>query len=66
MVLFTQGSSIYASHLPLYKKPHNVQLLYKLDNNDLAILQAVRDSELITIKPETFNSSAGFGLNPRL
>ncbi len=55
MVLVTQGSSIYASHLPLYKKPHNVQLLYKLDNNDLAVLQTVRDSQLITIKPKPFN-----------
>ena len=55
MVLVNQGSSIYASHLPLYKKPHNVQLLYKLDNNDLAVLQTVRDSEFITIKPKPFN-----------
>ena len=55
MALVTQGSSIYASHLPLYKKPHNVQLLYKLDNNDLAVLQTVRDSALITIKPKPFN-----------
>ena len=55
MVLVNQGSSIYASHLPLYKKPHNVQLLYKLDNKDLAILQTVRDSQLITIKPKPFN-----------
>ena len=55
MALVTQGSSIYASHLPRYKKPHNVQLLYKLDNNDLAVLQTVRDSQLITIKPKPFN-----------
>lgn len=55
MVLITQGSSIYASHLPLYNKPHNVQLLYKLENKDLAVLQTVRDSQLITIKPKPFN-----------
>lgn len=55
MVLFTQGSSIYASHLPRYQNPHNVQLLYKLDNNDLAVLQTVRDSQHITIKPKAFN-----------
>ena len=55
MVLVTQGSSIYASHLPLYNKPHDVQLLYKLDNNDLAVLQTVRDSQFITIKPKPFN-----------
>lgn len=55
MVLVTQGSSIYASHLPRYKKPNNVQLLYKLDNYDLAVLQTVRDGQLITIKPKPFN-----------
>jgi hypothetical protein len=55
MVLVNKGSSIYASHLPLYHKPHNVQLLYKLDNNDLSVLQTVRDSQFITIKPKPFN-----------
>jgi hypothetical protein len=55
MALFTQGSSVYASHMPLYKKPHNVQLLYKMDNDNLAVLQMIRDGELITAKPEKFN-----------
>jgi len=55
MVLFTQGSSIYASKLSDYKKPHNVQLLYKLENKNLAVLQTVRDAQLITIKPKSFN-----------
>ncbi len=55
MVLVTQGSSIFASKLPRYNKPHNVQLLYKLDNNDLSVLQTVRDSQFITIKPKPFN-----------
>lgn len=55
MVLFAQGSSIYASNMPSYEKPHDVQLLYKLDNNDLAVLQSVRDGDLITIKPKPFN-----------
>lgn len=55
MVLVTQGSSIYASNLSNYKKPHNVQLFYKLENKDLAVLQTVRDSQFITIKPKPFN-----------
>ncbi|WP_231731536.1 hypothetical protein [Colwellia sp. TT2012] len=55
MVLVNRGSTIYASHLPLYRKPHNVQLLYKLANKDLAILQTIRDSQFITIKPKPFN-----------
>jgi len=55
MVLFTQGSSIYASYLPSYKKPRNVQLIYKLSNSSLAILQTVRDGQFTTIKPKPFN-----------
>ncbi|MDO6444220.1 hypothetical protein Q4493_00380 [Colwellia sp. 1_MG-2023] len=55
MVLFTKSSSIYASHLPLYHKPHNVQLIYKLENKNLALLQSVRDGGLVTIKPKPFN-----------
>lgn len=55
MVLITHGSSIYASHLPRYKMPHNVQLLYKLDNNNLSVLQTVRDGQMTTIKPKPFN-----------
>ncbi len=55
MVLVTHGSTIFASKLSRYQKPHNVQLIYKLDNKDLAILQTVRDSQFITIKPKPFN-----------
>jgi len=55
MVLASQSSSIYASHLPLYHKPHNVQLVYKIDNKDVSLLQLVRDAELVTIKPQPFN-----------
>lgn len=55
MALFTKSSSIYASHLPLYMKPHDVQLIYKIENKDLALLQTVRDGDLVTIKPKPFN-----------
>ncbi len=55
MVLVSHTSSIYASHLPLYHKPHDVQVLYKLENKDLSLLQLVRDNELVTIKPQPFN-----------
>ena len=55
MALFSKSSSIYASHLPLYMKPHDVQLIYKIENKDLALLQMVRDGDLVTIKPKPFN-----------
>ena len=55
MVLVSHSSKIYASHLPLYHKPHDVQLLYKIDTKDVALVQLVRDARLVTIKPEPFN-----------
>ena len=55
MALFSHSSTIYASHLPLYHKPHNVQLIYKLSIKDFALLQMVRGADLVTIKPKKFN-----------
>ncbi|MEW6989541.1 hypothetical protein AADZ91_02535 [Colwelliaceae bacterium 6441] len=55
MVLFNKSSNIYASHLPSYDKPHNIQLIYKIENKDLALLQTVRDGRMITVKPKPFN-----------
>jgi hypothetical protein len=55
MVLMNQSSSIFAYHLPLYRKPHNVQLLYKLEVKSVALVQLIRDNDLVTIKPKPFN-----------
>lgn len=55
MVLMSHASTVFAYHLPLYQKPHDVQLLYKLDVKDVALVQLVRDNELVTIKPKAFN-----------
>ncbi len=55
MVLFNKGSAIYASHLVSYKEPNNIQILYKLKVQDIALIQLVRDADLVTIKPEAFN-----------
>lgn len=55
MVLLTHRSTVYAYHLPLYHVPHNIQVLYKLEVKDVALLQMIRDAELVTIKPEVFN-----------
>ncbi|MFD2166244.1 hypothetical protein ACFSJY_08170 [Thalassotalea euphylliae] len=55
MALMQKGSTVFASHMPMYTKPHNVQLLYKLAVKDVNLLQVVRDNPLVTFKPETFN-----------
>ncbi|MBQ4812230.1 hypothetical protein A7985_19200 [Pseudoalteromonas luteoviolacea] len=55
MVLMNRGSKIYATNFPSYKLPGDIQVVYKIDNPDVAFLNLVRDSELITIKPKAFN-----------
>jgi hypothetical protein len=55
MVLINQSSTIYASVMTTYNRPSNVQLLYKIENKSLALLQTVRDGQLTTIKTKPFN-----------
>lgn len=55
MALISKASKVFAYHLPMYRKPHNIQLLYQLEVKDFNLLQVVRDNELVTIKPEPFN-----------
>lgn len=55
MLLINNGSTLYASHLPLYKKPHDAQIIYKIEPKDNALVFLVRDADMVTIKPEKFN-----------
>ena len=55
MVLVSQSSTIYASVMTTYNRPSNVQLLYKIENKSLSLLQTVRDGQLTTIKTKPFN-----------
>lgn len=55
MVLMGKSSSIFAYNLSSYEKPHDVQLLYKLDVKSVALVKLVRDNEVVTIKPKPFN-----------
>ena len=55
MKLFNKGPSIYASYMLDLKPPKNVQILYKLNNDHLSLLQLVKDADFVTIKPEAFN-----------
>lgn len=55
MKLFNKGSSVYASHMLTLKAPKNVQIIYKIDINELSLLQLVKDADLVTVKPEAFN-----------
>jgi len=55
LVLVNHSSTIYASVMTTYNRPSNVQILYKIENKDLALLQTVRDGDLTTIKAKPFN-----------
>jgi hypothetical protein len=55
MVLISNGPYVYAALLSKYEGIHNVQLIYEIDNRNLALLDLVRDADLVTIKPKPFN-----------
>jgi len=66
MVLFTDGTNLYANHLPLYRKPHDYQLIYQVNTNKnqsiIDYLQgyAPKSSDhylthMVTILPEPFD-----------
>ncbi|CCQ12578.1 hypothetical protein PALB_35170 [Pseudoalteromonas luteoviolacea B = ATCC 29581] len=55
MVLVNHGSSILAVSLATYEKPRDVQIVYKIDNKDVAFLAMVRDMDVLTIKTKRFN-----------
>ncbi len=55
MVLMTADSSMYASHMPLYHKPHDAQIVYRVTTDTSAVLIMVKDADMVTIKPERFN-----------
>ncbi len=55
MLVFNQGSSLFASHFALYRKPHNAQIIYKLEAKDPSLVFLVRDADMVTIKPQKFN-----------
>ncbi|AZN32001.1 hypothetical protein [Pseudoalteromonas sp. Xi13] len=55
IALVNKGSGIYAFNLPSYKLPHDVQVVYRIKNPDVAFLDVVRNAELITLKPKPFN-----------
>ena len=55
IVLFNHNSTLFASHLPMYRKPHNAQIIYQIESKDPALVFLVRDADKVTIKPEVFN-----------
>ena len=55
MALFGTSSNIFASHMALYHKPHDAQIIYKVKSSNAALYQLVKNNELVTIKPEKFN-----------
>jgi len=55
MVLFTANNNLYASHMPLYSKPHDYQLIFQVntDNNEKLITYLNKHSSLTATKAPT-------------
>lgn len=55
MLLAAGGSGLFAANMPLYSKPSNMQLVYKVANKDQSLFLLVKDADLVTIKTQPFN-----------
>lgn len=58
MVLFAAGDTVLASHLPLYRAPHDYQLVYQLAlpaAEQQAVLALLRDGQQLTLLPQNFD-----------
>jgi len=57
MVLFGRGGKLYASHIPMFHPPHDVQLLLQVELEGGAAQRDFADG-LYTLEPERFDLSA--------
>lgn len=62
MALLTDGEHVYASHMPLYFAPHDVQLVYKVslfhapgNSAKNKAIKAALFNKLVTLLPENFD-----------
>lgn len=58
MVLFNAGDTLLASHLPLYRPPHDYQLVYQLALPaavQQALLTSLRSGQQLTLLPQDFD-----------
>lgn len=55
MRLFSDGKDFYASHLPLYRAPHDYQVIYRVSPSDPLLVAALLQQQMITILPDVFD-----------
>lgn len=58
MLLFAAQDTLLVSHLPLYRPPHDYQLIYEINLPDAAtaqVLAALKQTKQLTLLPENFD-----------
>lgn len=56
MVMITDGTSLYASHLPLYRAPHDFQLIYQIESQyQQQLIAQLQNGKTITLLPNKFD-----------
>lgn len=54
-VIVSKGTTLFVSHLPKYKSPKNVQIIYGLDTKNPELRLLTRDADLVTARTGKFN-----------
>ncbi|NQZ07698.1 MAG: hypothetical protein HRT35_11100 [Algicola sp.] len=55
VLLHDQQTGLYASHLPLYSKPHNYQIIYKIQTANDHKIKAMFKKGMVTLLPQRFD-----------
>lgn len=56
MALFTDGSRVFGSHMPMYRHPHDYQVVVQLGSEQQpALLQQLAQHPLVSLAPESFD-----------
>lgn len=55
MALFTDGTQLYAHHLPLYRAPHDYQIIYQVETQNADEIMRLLEKGMVTLLPEQFD-----------
>ncbi|WP_281561632.1 hypothetical protein [Thalassomonas sp. RHCl1] len=55
VLIYDQQEGIFASHLPLYRSPHNYQIIYKVEVSEHKMIRELLTAGMVTVLPTNFD-----------
>ncbi|WDE02259.1 hypothetical protein [Thalassomonas actiniarum] len=55
VLIYDQEEGIFASHLPLYRSPHNYQIIYKVEVSEHEMIRELLAAGMVTVLPTNFD-----------